>query len=244
MNHQLAFLERALVPCHLLALVEDPQFGRAGPDEDGLADQSRRHGVAVAVVVNPGEGRDENGENLVGVEGDRRHGTEVGPFLLEAIHRRLLGGRVQADIGHLMRDWVPGDISSYHRVFSRASWLLWPMAKVLATLVVALGEDHGVEGWVLVAGHDTVAQAKGKRVYGKGCHHDSVRSSHRHAVWRWGHRWVVLAILVKFPFARRPWALPVLVNISIRGVPGGALQAAGRQAGRVRTARIWRGRFR
>ena len=30
---------------------------------------------------------------------------------------------------------------------------------------------------------------------------------------RWGHKWVVLAILVQFPFATRPWALPVLVAL-------------------------------
>jgi hypothetical protein len=29
-------------------------------------------------------------------------------------------------------------------------------------------------------------------------------------VWVWGHKWVTLAINVKFPFASRPWALPVL----------------------------------
>ena len=28
-----------------------------------------------------------------------------------------------------------------------------------------------------------------------------------------GHKWVVLAVLVKFPFASRPWALPVLVAL-------------------------------
>src|SRR5262249_34368223 len=30
---------------------------------------------------------------------------------------------------------------------------------------------------------------------------------------RWGHKWVVLAVLVQFPFAQRPWALPVLVAL-------------------------------
>jgi hypothetical protein len=53
-------------------------------------------------------------------------------------------------------------------------------------------------------------QHKGKKVYGKGCHHDACRSTHSHVVWVWGHKWVVLAINVKFPFASRPWALPVL----------------------------------
>lgn len=57
---------------------------------------------------------------------------------------------------------------------------------------------------------DTTPQHKGKKVYGKGCHHDACRSTHSHVVWVWGHKWVTLAINVKFPFASRPWALPVL----------------------------------
>ena len=95
---------------------------------------------------------------------------------------------------------VPGHMSDYHRIFSRAAWVLWPLAKVLSTFVVALAEEHAVEGWILVAGDDTVAQAKGKRVYGKGCHHDSVRRSHSHTVWRWGHRWGVLAVIMMGTF--------------------------------------------
>jgi hypothetical protein len=57
---------------------------------------------------------------------------------------------------------------------------------------------------------DTTPQHKGKPVYGKGRHHDACRSTHSHMVWVWGHKWVTLAINVKFPFASRPWALPVL----------------------------------
>src|SRR5262249_54318744 len=30
---------------------------------------------------------------------------------------------------------------------------------------------------------------------------------------RYGHRWVVLAVLVHLPFAKRPWALPVLADL-------------------------------
>lgn len=123
------------------------------------------------------------------------------------------GRRSVSSILWTMRGLAPGDPSSYRRVLSRARWLFWPLAKALATFLVALAEEHGVEGWILVAGDDTVAGAKGAKVYGKGCHHDAVRSSHSHTVWRWGHRWVVLAIMVKFPWARRPWALPVLVAL-------------------------------
>jgi DDE superfamily endonuclease len=74
--------------------------------------------------------------------------------------------------------------------------------------------DHLVPaGPVYLVGDDTVDGHPGRRVYGKGRHRDPVRSSHASTAWRYGHRWVVLAVLVKFPFATRRWALPVLVDL-------------------------------
>jgi len=109
-----------------------------------------------------------------------------------------------------MRGAIRGHSSTYHRVFSRAAWSLWPLGKVLADAILGWTDPHEP---VLVAIDDTTAQHKGKRVYGKGCHHDAVRSSHSHVVWRWGHKWVVLAISVKFPFTARRWALPLLAAL-------------------------------
>jgi hypothetical protein len=84
------------------------------------------------------------------------------------------------------------------------------LGKVLASAVLRLiPQDEPV----LVAMDDTTAQHRGKKVYGKGCHRDAVRSSHKHKVWRWGHRRVALAISVTLPFTRRRWALPVLVAL-------------------------------
>jgi hypothetical protein len=60
---------------------------------------------------------------------------------------------------------------------------------------------------------DTVEEHKGKKVWGKARHRDPVRSSRSYTAFRWGHKWVVRSILVKFPWARRPWALPVLVAL-------------------------------
>ena len=40
-----------------------------------------------------------------------------------------------------------------------------------------------------------------------------VRSTHSYTAYRWGQKWIVLSVLVKFPFAIRPWALPVLVAL-------------------------------
>ena len=64
-----------------------------------------------------------------------------------------------------------------------------------------------------LAGDDTVAEHPGPKVYGKGCHRDPVRSTHSFTAFRWGHKWVVLALLVRFPFATRRWALPLLMAL-------------------------------
>jgi hypothetical protein len=121
-----------------------------------------------------------------------------------------MGRRTVTAILWTMRGVACGHSSTYHRVFSRAAWSLWPLGKVLAAAILRLiPEDEPV----LIPMDDTTAQHRGKKVYGKGCHHDAVRSSHTHVVWRWGHRWVVLAISVKLPFTWRRWALPVLAAL-------------------------------
>jgi hypothetical protein len=105
---------------------------------------------------------------------------------------------------------APGHSSSYHRVLSKRVWSLWSLARVLATVLLETWVPHGI---VALAVDDTVDEHRGKKVYGKACHRDAVRSTHSFTAYRWGHKWVVLSILVKFPFASRPWALPVLVAL-------------------------------
>jgi hypothetical protein len=87
---------------------------------------------------------------------------------------------------------------------------MWVLGKILAQAVLRWIPD---EEPVVVAIDDTTAQHRGKRVYGKGRHRDGVLSTHSHMAFKWGHCWVVLAVMVKFPFARRRWALPVLVAL-------------------------------
>ncbi len=118
--------------------------------------------------------------------------------------------RTVAGVLWTLRGVVPGHPSTYHRIFSRASWSLWPLGKVLAQAILALIPP---EEPVLVPMDDPTAQHRGKGIYGKGCHHDAVRSAHKHVVFRWGHRGVVLALSVPFPFTWRRWALPVLVAL-------------------------------
>lgn len=129
------------------------------------------------------------------------------PLLVGAVLAK--GRRTILSLLWIMRGLVPGHFTDYHRVFSRAAWSLSPLGKVLAGLIIDLVHDRRI----VVAIDDTTARHKGAKVYGKGCHYDAVRSSHAHTAWKWGHKWVVLAIVVKFPFARRPWALPVLAAL-------------------------------
>lgn len=105
---------------------------------------------------------------------------------------------------------VQGVPSSYHRVLSQAQWSGLCLAALLTRFLLRHCWPHGV---IPLVGDDTVCEHPGRTVHGKARHRDPVRSSHSYTAWRWGHKWVVLAVLVRFPFARRPWALPVLVAL-------------------------------
>src|SRR4051812_42673871 len=109
-------------------------------------------------------------------------------------------------VGHLAR----GAPSSYHRVLSEAKWSGLRLAALLARFLLT---RFWPTGTVTLVGDDTVSGHPGRKVYGKARHRDPVRSSRNYTAWRWGHKWVVLAVLVRFPFAGRPWALPVLVAL-------------------------------
>jgi DDE superfamily endonuclease len=133
-------------------------------------------------------------------------------FLLLAVGTIVaMGRRTVSRVLWPVRSLLRGHPSSYHRFFSARRWSPWPLGKVLAAAVL---EWVPPEQPVLVAVDDTVVGHRGKRVYAAGCHRDAVRSNTSgRVVTKWGHRWVVLAVLVRFPFSSRPWALPVLAAL-------------------------------
>jgi hypothetical protein len=139
------------------------------------------------------------------------HGATTLRFALLLSAALLTVGRhTVANLLRTLGPLVPGDSSSYRRVFSQRRWSSWRLARLLTGWVL----EHLVPGGpIFLAGDDTVEEHKGKRVYGKGRHRDPVRSTHSYTAFRWGHKWVVLAVLVPFPFTRRRWALPVLVAL-------------------------------
>jgi hypothetical protein len=132
-------------------------------------------------------------------------------FVLLALAAILtLGGRTISNLLRVLGALAPGHPSSYHRVFSRDRWSLSALARRCVTAVFARFAPRGT---ILLAGDDTVTEHPGPHVYGKGRHRDPVRSTHTYTAFRWGHKWVVLALLVSVPWATRRWALPVLVAL-------------------------------
>jgi DDE superfamily endonuclease len=120
------------------------------------------------------------------------------------------GRRTVADLLRIAAPLAEGHRTTYQRVLSSAEWSALRLACQLSRLVLALipaGQP------VILVGDDTVDGHPGRKVYGKARHRDPVRSSHGYPAWRYGHEWVVLAVLVRPPWADRPWALPVLVDL-------------------------------
>jgi hypothetical protein len=98
---------------------------------------------------------------------------------------------------------------AFHRFFSRGTW---EPDRLGYWLFERLQRFLG-DGAVQVVVDDTLAPKKGARVFGIGSHLDAVRSTRRRKVFCFGHCWVVLSVLVRVPFSRRTWALPVLFRL-------------------------------
>ncbi len=132
-------------------------------------------------------------------------------FLVLLLGAILTTGRQTiTNILRTVRYHTKGHASSYHRVLSQRRWSTWELARLLLAFLLNYVVPPGP---IVLAGDDTVAERPGPHVFGKARHRDGVRSTHSYTAYRWGHTWVVVAVLVKLPFAIRPWALPVLVAL-------------------------------
>src|SRR5512147_1948841 len=118
------------------------------------------------------------------------------------------GRHTVADLLRTVGALAPGHASRYRCVLSQARWSL----RQLACLLTRHRVDRRLpNGSIRLGGDDTVDGHPGPKVYGQARHRDPVRSSPSDTAWRDGHQGVVRAVLVRFPFATRPRALPVLV---------------------------------
>jgi hypothetical protein len=96
---------------------------------------------------------------------------------------------------------------NYHRVLNRASWSALDAARALLGLLL-LVFSFALGDVLILAADDTVERRRGRRIKQVGCYRDPVRSSKKHVIKCFGLKWLTLAVLVKLPWAARPWALP------------------------------------
>jgi hypothetical protein len=106
-------------------------------------------------------------------------------------------------------DSAPKHFSSYHRVFSAASWSLDAVGLAVFDLLQPFLGDM-----VLLGVDDTLARKRGVKMFGTGMHHDPLLSSRKKAITNWGHSWVILGVIVELPFRRgHYYCLPILFRL-------------------------------
>jgi hypothetical protein len=95
----------------------------------------------------------------------------------------------------------------YHRFLNRDEWSPLLGAKILFGLLMELIPPHVP---ILIVLDDTIERRKGKQIKAKGCYRDAVRSTEKLVVKCFGLKWLPLCLIIKMPWAKRPWALPFL----------------------------------
>lgn len=100
--------------------------------------------------------------------------------------------------------------SAYHRLFASARWSLDELGLAVLGLILPL-----LSGTIRLVVDDTLARKRGLKVFGVGMHHDPILSSRKTAIVNWAHCWVVLGVLIKFPFADRYFCLPILFRLYV-----------------------------
>jgi hypothetical protein len=100
--------------------------------------------------------------------------------------------------------------SAFHRLFAQARWSL----DALGLAVFRLLQPLLPTDTIFLALDDTLARKRGLKTFGVGMHHDPLLSSRGKAITNWGHSWVVLGVLVKFPlWPDRVFCLPILFRL-------------------------------
>ena len=101
--------------------------------------------------------------------------------------------------------------SIFHRFFAAANW----SADVMGILLFRMIEPY-LPDVCLLALDDTLAHKRGRKMYGVGMHHDPLLSGQGKIITAWGHNWIVLAVVVRFPiWPERVFSLPVLARLYV-----------------------------
>jgi hypothetical protein len=117
------------------------------------------------------------------------------------------GRKTLSRILQFLRPLLQGHYSSYHRVYSHATWSATPLWRLLAGAILELLPPGEV---VYLVADDTVETRRGKKVWGSSMQRDPLSSSRERPRFTRGHKWLTLCALVPIPFTAGHWALPLL----------------------------------
>ena len=132
----------------------------------------------------------------------------IGASIFSLVFRGLGGDEVVAD---LLQDLPGGRIGAMIAVMLLMFLLGFVLDFIEITFVVV-----PIVGPVLLAIDDTLARKRGLKIFGVGMHHDPPISTRKVALTNWGHSWVVLGVIVRFPFcADRFFCLPILFRLYV-----------------------------
>ena len=109
------------------------------------------------------------------------------------------------------------DHCTFHRFFSTAEWSLDEVSRLLLGFLLRfVPSDQTVQ----LAVDDTLCRKRGLHVYGACMHHDPLISCRNLRLVSWGHNWVVVGIILPFPFAPNIyWCLPFAFRLYISRNP-------------------------
>lgn len=99
---------------------------------------------------------------------------------------------------------TPG-FSKYHRLLNSVSWSARTGAYILLKMLLAC-IPSGVRPVIFI--DETLERRKGKKIKEKGLYRDAVASTRSNIVKRYGLKWLVMSLSVRFSFAKRAFALP------------------------------------
>ena len=100
----------------------------------------------------------------------------------------------------------------YHRVLSRAVWSGLELSRILLGLLVML--LLSADSPLPLVIDETLERRQGAKIRAKGVFRDAVRSTKERVVTSFGLRWIAMMLVVKVPWAQRPWALPFLTVLA------------------------------
>lgn len=120
--------------------------------------------------------------------------------------------------------------SAFHRVFATARWSRDELGLAVFDLILSWLS----EGPIFLAIDDTLARKRGLKIFGVGMHHDPLLSTRKTALFNWGHSWVVLGVIVRFPFCPdRYFCLPILFRLYV------SKKTVAKKGGRYRKRSAW-----